>query len=162
MEILNYNNCEGILLRDPLIIEWLEAPIKPNLTFKIKKDCKDLVEIEMRPNLYNQEAMGAVLTPEDLAQVGLIEDAIYSVTIKQLEEQGGVQKDNCTLIDCNIKCRVLDFVSQNLDSPVGIYYETLKYINSCATCSCETGCKLWEEIKKILDKTKPKPCGNCS
>jgi hypothetical protein len=161
MELLNYNDCEGILIKDQLIIDWIEAPVKPELTFVVYMDCKPLTKVQMRPSLFNTEEMGAVITPADLAQVDKIMDAVYTIELIHLESSEGMIMKDCIFIGCETACQVLDFLSKNLSSPVGIYFELLKHINKCDACNCDSACLLWEEIKKILNVTKPKPCGNC-
>lgn len=161
MELLNYNNCEGILVKDQLIIDWMEAGVKPELTFVVQMDCKPLTKIEMRPSLFNTEQGGAIITPADLAQVDKIMDAVYTIELKHIESEEGIMMQSCIFMDCDTSCHVLDFIAKNLSSPVGIYFELLKHTNKCSSCNCESACALWEEIKKILDVTKPKPCGNC-
>lgn len=164
MEILNYNECQGIVIQDQLLDDWINAPVKPELTIAIKRNCTDLVEIEMTGPLYSVPNDGVLLTPEQLGlSTDLVSTGIYTVTITSLvQDVGGQTSTDCVLIDCDLKCRVLEYLAENLDSPVGIYYETLKYLNVCTKCTCESGCLLLAEIESILNNTKTTPCGNCS
>jgi len=163
MEILNYNECSGILITDQLLDDWVNAPVKPDLTITIKKNCTDLIEIEMTELLYSVPNSGVLLLPADLGLTDAIPTGIYTITLTEITDGvGGSTTTDCALIDCDLKCRVLEYLAENLTSPVGIYYETLKYLNTCSHCTCANGCILLAEIEAILTNTKTTPCGNCS
>jgi hypothetical protein len=163
MQILNHNNCAGILIIDQLLDDWVNSPDRPEMTITVKKNCTDLVEIQMTALLYSAIYSGVILTPDALGLGSTIPTGIYTVTIKQISQNvGGATVTDCGLIDCDLKCRVVDYIATNLESPVAIYYETLKYINDCTDCSCASGCLILAEIEAILNNTKTTPCGNCS
>jgi len=56
----------------------------------------------------------------------------------------------CLVVDCDLKCQVVEHYKNNKNEFVLELYEALKYATECDNCSCSTLCTFYNELKSLL------------
>lgn len=95
-----------------------------------------------------------VIVPELLNQSNTFLDGVYFFS---LIEDSQIETES-QFFDCNVKCKVVDEVSENLCSDIFLMYEALVYSNECPTISYQQQCDLWKYIGKQLKYFENDPC----
>lgn len=76
-----------------------------------------------------------------------------------------VEDGACKLIDCTLKCKVLEYYLQCKDRKAYYQYYALQQGNDCDSCYCTEMCSLYTELKNLLNdnsiSTTTSGCG-CS
>lgn len=57
----------------------------------------------------------------------------------------------CILIDCDLKCKVLDYYTKTKDSLAWQYYYALTIGGDCDSCYCTEMCSLYTELKLLIN-----------
>lgn len=61
-----------------------------------------------------------------------------------------VEDSACILIDCSIKCDIIDAYTKTKDKSIWYLYTAITYGNSCDSCSCVEMCSLYTELKNLI------------
>lgn len=73
-----------------------------------------------------------------------------------------VEDSACTIIDCELKCKVLDYYTSTKDKKAWYYYYALLQSNDCDTCYCTETCSLYTELKLLInDNSIPSTTSGC-
>lgn len=76
-----------------------------------------------------------------------------------------VNDSACKLVDCDLKCSVLDYYTKTKDKKAYYQYYALLQGNDCDSCYCTEMCSLYTELKNLLNdnsiSTDSSGCG-CS
>lgn len=76
--------------------------------------------------------------------------------------QNNVPDGDSVFVNCDVLCKVTDYIADDLCSNLYALYNALVYADSCDTITYEQKCSLWEYIGKELDYFETSPCGETS
>lgn len=62
-----------------------------------------------------------------------------------------VEDSACKVIDCTLKCKVLDYFIKTKDKKAYYIYYALQQSNDCDSCYCTESCSLYTELKNLLN-----------
>ena len=86
-------------------------------------------------------------------------DVLGTITAYQVDDGA------CKLIDCDLKCKVLEYYTATKDKTAYYEYYALQQGNDCDSCYCTEMCSLYTELKNLLNdnsiSTSSSGCG-CS
>lgn len=77
----------------------------------------------------------------------VLHSGIYYVALKQ----NGIADSDSIFVDCDVHCKVVDYISKNRDSNLFMMYEALKYADTCETLTYEQKCDIWRVLAKPLN-----------
>ena len=102
--------------------------------------------------------------PEDLGGTTSIPDGVYSVVItKTLDDLSEITTEKeCIVIDCELKCCVIDYLADNPSSDIMLYYTALTWAPNCGNCLCDEACTLYNLILDKLDENGSTTQCGCS
>jgi hypothetical protein len=76
--------------------------------------------------------------------------------------QNNIPDSNSVFVNCDVLCKVTDYIADDLCSNLYALYNALVYADSCETVTYEQKCSLWEFIGKELNYFETSPCGATS
>ena len=62
-----------------------------------------------------------------------------------------VTDSKCQLIDCDLRCKLINYFQSSKDRTIWHYYNALVVGSNCDTCFCTEMCSLYNEIKILLN-----------
>ena len=110
------------------------------------------------------DVLEIVLLPEFFNTTDVINDGVYSITIKTIKNDlSFVEEKACILVDCYIKCKIVDLIEEG-DFESHRLYEAIIMANECTgvDCDCATACNLYEQlINKLKISFNDANINNC-
>lgn len=94
-----------------------------------------------------------ILTPEFFNTTEALNDGVYGITIKVTKDDDSfVEETGCILVDCYIKCAIIDLIEKG-DYEAHRIYEGIISANNCITadCNCNTACNLFKMLVERLE-----------
>lgn len=76
--------------------------------------------------------------------------------------KNGIPVIDSMFTDCEVKCRVISFLSDYPCSDVYLFYEALTQSNDCDTVTYSQQCDLWKYLGKKLNYFSTDPCADAS
>lgn len=93
-----------------------------------------------------------IIVDKDFYDIEALKDGIYSFDIKAVYTNTDiVMEKGCAFIDCDLKCKIIDKLVEDCDSPVSHLYERIKDAMECGDCSCEKACILLQKLINELN-----------
>lgn len=161
MIITKAQDYSNFLVQSQLIQDWVsDDSIVVNL--KIYEACStSAITILLSDDTYDTEDEGMIITPTLLDQTtDTIADGIYRLEL--ISDNGDeITEKYCLFIEGNIKCRIVTYLGDNLNSNIYHLYLVLLDGEACMDCNCKNLCLIYDEINRLLDITNTEPCG-CS
>lgn len=77
-----------------------------------------------------------------------LQTTFYSASIG---ENFQINDSSCTLIDCTLKCKVLEYYIATKDKKVYYQYYALQQGGDCDSCYCTEMCSLYTELKNLIN-----------
>lgn len=77
-----------------------------------------------------------------------LETVYYSTSLASSYQ---INDSSCKLIDCALKCKVLDYYIKTKDKKVYYQYYALQQGNDCDSCYCTEMCSLYTELKNLIN-----------
>ena len=75
----------------------------------------------------------------------------YNLTVGETITRYRVNDGACQLIDCQLKCKVLEYFIATKDKKAYYQYYALQQGNDCDSCYCTEMCSLYTELKNLLN-----------
>jgi hypothetical protein len=100
------------------------------------------------------------LSPEVVGMTDVFQDGVYFIGLTETDTAtNSINNESETIfLDCFTTCKVVEYLTHNPHSNVGIYLDALKYSNDCDTVTYEKLCNLWTILGKTLGYFKVIPC----
>ena len=96
-----------------------------------------------------------LITPEAFGQTGTeFGDGVYYVALVQ----DNVPESDAIFIDCDVQCRVIDYISKDPCSNIYAIYQGLLFAGLCTTISYTQMCSMWNYLGQKLSYFNTSPC----
>lgn len=148
------SDCTEILITSDFIQELTDDP-ELDLTLTVTHNCETEYTVTITP-----EDDTFTLTPTDLSMEETFEDGTYRFLLTKTDS-GVTYEVGCNFAGCSLKCDLITYLSNNLDSNILHLYEALTFTSTCADCDCEEACAIYTEILDRLTKDTRSACDNC-
>jgi len=93
-----------------------------------------------------------IITPE-VFDAEVIPDGIVTIRVTTNEV-----KSISLLIDCELRCEILEHYVNNPESNLYMLYDTIRNSTNCDQGSCKDLCRLYSTLREGLDTETNKPC----
>lgn len=163
------STCTGtptIYLEDDLITDYIAALPSPDHTLKltITVNCDTSYEIDVDDDNVNLNTVDGryEITPDDVGLTTSIDDSIYYIELTKTVTATGstVSSYSCIFVDCELKCKLFDYLATHLESDIVKFYERLTDLNTCGDCECQAACVFYCKLQEALTGEEiPEGCG---
>lgn len=145
-----FNDCELQYITSDLITEFINDNPNQDFTLTLEQTCccgTDTVSTEITIDALDiQNYRLPTLFPSGLHNIKLIKETTTSRTVESL----------CFFNECGIQCKIVELVA-NGNHTAWEYFEALRLVNICDSCTCDKACVIWQELSKILNQ---EPCAS--
>lgn len=144
-------NSDGLLQPEGTTIDSIALKYRSNCSStETEVDLTDLIEDVADGAL---SVSSAIFYSDETKDVYC--DGIYYFQLDIVYTNGDgtfqISDSACQLIDCTLKCKVLEYYTSTKDKNVWYYYTALTLGNSCDSCYCTEMCSLYTELKLLLN-----------
>jgi hypothetical protein len=141
------NDCQSIYATSDLIDEFVDAFPTPSFKLILRQDCccnGSFVSTEIAPDQI-ETTTGINKLPLSLAtglhNLQLVKETTTSNTTESL----------CFFNECGLECKIVELVAEG-NHDAWKFFEALRLVNVCDSCTCEKACVIWQELSKILNQ----------
>lgn len=143
-----FNDCEEQYITSDLIDEFVDAFPSPSFTLSLQTSCscnQGTTTVELEPaDIY-------VLTAPNRYVISL-PVGLHQLKLIKVDGTERTEESLCYFNQCGIECDIVDLVAEG-NHDAWEYFEALRLVNECDTCSCNKACVIWEELSKILNRS---------
>lgn len=145
-----FNDCTTQYITSDLIDDFVDAFPTPGFTLSFSTSCGcsgESTEVELEP------ADIAVLVAPNRYTINV---AVGIHNIKLIKRDGATTTIDslCYFNQCGVECNIVELVAAG-NHDAWKYFEALRLVNECDSCTCEQACTIWEELSTILNQS---PC----
>lgn len=140
-----FNDCTSQYITSDLINQFINQLPSPDFTLKLEHTCccgTDTVTTQITGEIL--DAINGRLPTTftvGLHNVKLIKETSTSRTVESL----------CFFNQCGLECKIVELVADGNHS-AWEYFEALRLVNICDSCTCDKACAIWQELSKILNQ----------
>ncbi len=127
-----------ILIEDQWILDFLASTASIEILYK--NNCGETVIVSPTISDFNDSNQYEITANE----------GIYFIQLNNLTTSED-QTSCVSYITEATKCKIVDLVSQDCDEELVSYYIALTLVNQCENCTCDNACKIYDEMKKLLE-----------
>lgn len=159
-------DCASIVLTSDIITEYIDANPVQDFTgvIEVTKNCDTAYSFPLDINDLDILNKTFIITPSKVGGVDKVPDGVYYIKItKTPNDLSSITTEkSCVLVDCDLKCCIIDFLADNTDSNIMDLYLALTWLPNCGDCMCDEGCTLFNLIQdKLTEDGNTTKCG-CS
>jgi len=142
-----FNDCESQYATSALIDDFVNAFPTPSFKLILQQDCccsGSFVSTEIQPTDI-ETTTGTNKLPLTLAaglhNLKLVKETTTSLTTEAL----------CFFNECGLECKIVELVAEG-NHEAWKFFEALRLVNVCDSCTCDKACVIWQELSKILNQ----------
>lgn len=154
------SDCSTLTLNSDALLE-VSGKTFTSLLLKSRSNCSStetsLNISSLIPEIENNEvSIPATAFYSDASKTNYCDGIYYfELEITYLIEETGqafqVNDGACKLVDCDLKCKVLEYYIETKDKKAYYQYYALQQGNDCDSCYCTEMCSLYTELKTLLN-----------
>lgn len=156
MTVTLAEDCTQATIASDLITTYSnDFPNSDDLTLTVEYNCGDGTTIELTDENLDLIENEYVLEPSAIGQSDSLCDGIYNLVLTTTDDEGETTKEYyCLFVNCTIKCDILDYVANNLDSNIYGLYEILTWLTTCEKpeCKCSNACLIYDKIIELINE----------
>jgi len=158
MITIDHNSCSQLDIRSD-VVNYNEFNITiDKITVKATYNC---CEPPIEKVLSGVQEGKITLLPSDFEMTDGLQDGVYTVTVKtEYSNQTIVTETACVLVDCDLKCHIVEKVAKDPFTDAHLTYYIIKEGAENCECSCEDMCELYRQLLTELGKSTDGLCTN--